>query len=308
MIYDCAIVGGGIAGTQAAVQLGRYRHSVVVIDAADGRSTMCRKYHNLLGFPDGIGGPELRAIGRKQAERLGVQYIRGRATAARQEDDGFLVTVGDLAEVRARRLLIATGVKDRLPDFPALMPCLGISVFVCPDCDGYEVADRRTLVLGAGEAGLSMALELTHWTHNIVYINHEMKPVSVDKLAGLIEQGIAYIEQPIRELLTEDDRLKGVLLADGSVMAGDRAFVAFGGNDVRSSLAGQLGAKLAGNRHIVVDPRTKMTSVRHVWAAGDVTLHSEQAAVAMGDGNQAAIWMHKSLIGHVNWSKAGTLS
>ncbi|EXX88027.1 NAD(P)/FAD-dependent oxidoreductase, partial [Paenibacillus darwinianus] len=246
MLYDCAIVGGGIAGIQAAVQLGRYRHSVAVIDAADGRSTMCRRYHNLLGFPEGISGPELRAVGRRQAERLGVKFIQGRGTAAKREGEHFLVMVDDLAEVRAQRLLIATGVKDRLPDLPELRPCLGITVFVCPDCDGYEAADRRTLVLGAGEASVSMALELTHWTRNIVCINHEMKPVSVDKLTGLIEQGIAYIEQPIRQVLAEDDQLKGVMLADGSVIAGDRAFAAFGGNDVRSSLAGQLGAKLAG--------------------------------------------------------------
>ena len=84
-------------------------------------------------------------------------------------------------------------------------------------------------------------------------------------------------------------------LADGRTIEADRGFTAFGGNEVRSSLGAQLGAKLSHNRHIETDSRTKLTSVRHLWAAGDVAVHSEQSAIAMGDGSQAAIWMHKSL-------------
>jgi len=306
-MYDCAIVGGGIAGLQAAIQLGRYRHSVVVIDAGEGRSSLCRMYHNLLGFPNGISGSELLAAGRQQAERLGVEFRRGIASDAAREDGIFTLEVAasdlehgdggqDYYRIQAKRLLLATGVKDRLPDWPALRPCLGISVFVCPDCDGYEAADRHTLVLGAGQAGANMAMELTHWTSKLTYINHELADIGEDSRRQLGDMGIAVIDQPVEELLTEGERLYGVLLADGRTIEADRGFAAFGGNEVRSSLASQLGVKLASNRHIEVDGRTRMTSVRHIWAAGDVAVHSEQVAIAMGDGIQAAIWMHKSLI------------
>ena len=209
-MYDCAIVGGGIAGLQAAIQLGRYRHSVIVIDAGEGRSSLCRMYHNLLGFPDGIDGKQLLAAGRAQAERLGVEFRRGIAADAAQDGDAFALEVaasdldhGDGGQqyyrIKAKRLLLATGVKDRLPDWPALFPCLGISVFVCPDCDGYEAADRHTLVLGAGQAGAGMALELTHWTRKISYINHELADIDGESRRRLEDEGIAVIEQPVDE-------------------------------------------------------------------------------------------------------------
>ena len=113
------------------------------------------------------------------------------------------------------------------------------------------------------------------------------------------DKGIRYVRQPIRKLLAEGDRLQGVILESGEQLDGERAFVAFGGNEVRSQLAVQLGAALHGNLHVEADPRTKMTSVKHVWAAGDLLAHSEQASIAMGDGCQAAIWMHKSLLERV---------
>jgi len=320
-VYECAIIGGGIAGLQAAIQLGRYRHSVVVVDAGDGRSTLCRGYHNLLGWPDGVSGEALRRAGREQARRHGVTFIDGVAVAARREpageaegpsagadkppggqsggglgEDGlFVVTLEGGAEVRALRLLLATGVKDRIPDWPELRPCLGISVFICPDCDGWETIGRRTLVLGAGDAGANLALELVPWTRDIVYVNHERKALDPAVAVRLGEAGIPMVEAPVKRLLADDGHLRGVLLEGGASLKAERAFLGFGGNEVRSSLAAMLGARLSSNRHIEVDPRTKLTSVPHVWAAGDVTVHSEQTAIAMGDGLQAAIWMHKSL-------------
>jgi thioredoxin reductase len=304
-VYECAIIGGGIAGLQAAIQLGRYRHSVVVVDAGDGRSTLCRGYRNLLGWPDGVSGETLRRLGREQARRHGVSFVDGVAVAARREaaggadgaggEDVFVITLEGGAELRALRLLLATGVKDRIPDWPELSPCLGVTVFICPDCDGWETIGRRTLVLGAGDAGANLALELTPWTRDIVYVNHERKALDPAVAVRLREAGIPMVEQPVAKLLAEDGHLRGVRLADGACLKAERAFLGFGGNEVRSSLAAMLGARLSPHRHIEVDPRTKLTSVPHVWAAGDVTVHSEQTAIAMGDGLQAAIWMHKSL-------------
>ncbi|MCA0754318.1 NAD(P)/FAD-dependent oxidoreductase [Paenibacillus sp. N4] len=296
MQVDCLIVGGGIAGLQAAIQLGRYCRRVTVVDAAEGRSTMCRSYHNIIGWPDGVSGPELLASGREQAKRLGVQFVYGKAAAAAREEGGFTVTLEDSSRISAKRLLLATGVKDRLPPFPALLPCLGVSVYVCPDCDGYEVWKKRTVVLGAGNTGASMALALTHWTSELTYVNHEQSEVEESVRRSLDQKGIVYIETSVREVLAEQSQLSGFILDDGTRLEARHAFVALGGNQVRSGLAEQLGARLMDNRHIVVDPRTKMTSVPHVWAAGDVTAHSEMSTIAMGDGSQAAIWINKSLL------------
>ncbi|WP_424765620.1 NAD(P)/FAD-dependent oxidoreductase [Paenibacillus sp. sgz302251] len=296
MKFECVIVGGGIAGLQAAIQLGRYRHQVVVIDSAEGRSSLCRCYHNLIGWPEGVSGPALLAAGRQQAERLGVELIHAKVIKAEQQDDGFIVTTAGNEQIHGKRLLLATGVKDRIPDFPALIPCMGTSVFVCPDCDGYEVLDKKTIVLGSGKAGAEMALTLTHWTKKLIYINHEQAAIDDQLLSQLKEANISYIPMPIGHILVSNFQFKGVKLSDGTIMKSDRCFISFGGNIVRTEIAEQLGVELMDNKHIIVDSRTKMTSIRHVWAAGDAAAHSEMVTLAMADGSQAAIWIHKSLL------------
>lgn len=296
MIYDCVIVGGGIAGLQAAIQLGRYRHHVAVIDAGDGRSSICKNYHNIIGFPHGISGAELLASGKSLAEQLGTAFVKTKVVGAERSGDVWKLTTSDKQCFQGKRLLLATGVKDRIPGFPMLIPCMGISVFVCPDCDGYEVSGKPTLVLGSGNSGARMALTLTHWTSELIYVNHELTRIDDTLRVQLEEKGIQCIVKSVREVMLEEEQFKGIVLDDGSMINRSHCFIAFGGNEVRSSLARQLGVELMDNNHIHVDPRTKQTNVKHVWAAGDVTGHSEMATIAMGDGSQAAIWIHKSLI------------
>ncbi|WP_127581457.1 NAD(P)/FAD-dependent oxidoreductase [Paenibacillus koleovorans] len=300
---DGLIVGGGIAGLQAALQLGRYGHSVLVVDAGRGRSTLCRSYHNVLGWPDGISGMELRRIGRQQAEAVGVRFADDEIVKAERHAydgrPGFRLTGGRSGSVyEGRVLLLATGIMDRFPELPGLEPCLGKSVYVCPDCDGYEIRGRRTIVLGAGSVGAAMALTLSHWSDDIVYVNHERSEVEPKLLRRLEEQAIPYIAAPIERVLeSEDGCFEGVVLGGNEqrTIEAERGFIAFGGNRVHSDLCEGLGVERLENRHISTDPRSKMTNVPHVWAAGDVAVHSEQVTIAMGEGSQAAIWMNKAL-------------
>ncbi|MCL6515892.1 NAD(P)/FAD-dependent oxidoreductase [Alicyclobacillus sp.] len=295
---DCLIVGGGIAGLQAAIQLGRYGHRVLVIDGGWGRSVWCHAYHNLLGWPDGVSGPYLRAIGRAQAERFGVRFTEDWIERAeRIHPEGFRLTGAGGKTYAGRRLLIATGVSDHLPDVAGLMPRLGISVYICPDCDGYEVRGKRTVVLGRGDAGAGMALALYAFTPHLVFLDHAADPVAQHLAEALSERGIRRVTGRAVALEGPGDRLEGVRLADGRVMEAEGAFIAFGGNRVHAEIAVQLGVQVHDNHHIPVHPRTRATNVPGVWAAGDVAAHSEQVSIAMGDGAQAAIWIHKSLTG-----------
>lgn len=296
MLYDCIIVGGGIAGLQAAIQLGRYEHKILVIDAGDGRSALCHEYHNILGYPDGVSGAYLRETGKRQAEEYGVQFVLEKALKAEKQGANFFITVHNGEKYRGRRLLLATGVMDRLPPFPNLYPCLGHSIFICPDCDGYEIRGKRAMVLGSANTGADMAIALSYWTKELIYINHDETRVSSERLLKLKELGIAYYEESIDQLITEDSSFKGVVLHNGEKVEASHAFLAFGSNEVNTGLGKQLGVERLENKHIIVDPRTKMTSVKHVWAAGDACVHSEQVVIAMGDGLQAAIWIHKSLL------------
>ncbi|SDW95375.1 NAD(P)/FAD-dependent oxidoreductase [Paenibacillus sp. CF384] len=303
MVYDCIIIGGGIAGLQAAIQLGRYAmHDVLVIDSSDGRSKICRSYRNLLGYPDGVSGAALREAGLAQAADYGIQVITDTILEARGIASNLFKLHGSKPEnaaYQSRTLLIATGVMDRLPDYPELRPCLGLTVFVCPDCDGYEIRNRSTLVLGAGDVGARMALTLRTWTDKLLYIDQasESQTISASLLEQLAAASIPYQRaEHLHVRADRDGNLQGITFQDGTRIEADRAFLAYGGNEVRSSLARQLGAKLHENSHIWTEPRSKMTSIPGVWAAGDVAVHAEQVSIAMGEGAQAAIWIHKTLL------------
>jgi len=294
--YDCIIVGGGLAGLQAAIQLGRYSsHRVLVVDAGEGRSTLCRTYHNILGFPDGVSGEELRSKGRMQAEGTGVSFEKDRIIKAGRRGEQIQLFGSSGSEYMAKTVLLATGLTDRIPAIPGLRPTLGRTVYVCPDCDGYEIQDQRTILLGAGEAGANMAMVLIQRTNELLYINHEQSPISAELHRSMKEAGVRYLEAAVQEVQQmEDGHITGVLTEDGQIYESERGFIAFGGNRVHYELAEQLGAVIADNRHVEANARS-MQAAPNVWIAGDLGLHAEQATVAMGEGSIAAIWIHKAL-------------
>jgi thioredoxin reductase (NADPH) len=300
-IWDSLIIGGGIAGLQAAIQLGRYGHRVLVIDSGYGRSTLCRSYHNILGWPDGVSGEELRSRGRKQAEAVGVKFVLDEVveagSSANVNSGSRFQLIGKSGErYEGQTLLLATGLLDRFPNLPGLVQCFGVTVYVCPDCDEYEIRDKSTIVMGAGDVGAEMALLLADSASKIVYVNHERKPVKAEALDKLKKKGIDHVQEEIVEVLSDVDQIKCVKLANGEILEAERGFIAFGGNHVKTELAKQLGVERLENKHLLADPRTKMTNVRHVWAAGDIGVHAEQVTIAMGEGTMAAVWMHKALM------------
>jgi thioredoxin reductase (NADPH) len=298
LLFDCIIVGGGIAGLQAAIQLGRYGHKALIIDSGDGRSSYCQSYHNLLGWPEGISGEKLRSLGKKHAESYGIQFLSDFVIEVKKSESGFECKLKKGPCYTSRTLLLATGVLDRFPPFPGLVACLGLTVYICPDCDGYEIRNRRTIVMGSGEVGAAMALSLSTYTGELLYINHEKQDITEATLEKLKQKHIAYYSEIITEIRTHPaGHFQGARLQNGQFIEAERGFIAFGGNEVRTQLAEQLGIERIDNKHIVTDPRSKMTSVANVWAAGDTGVHAEQVSVAMGEGSLSAIWIHKALVG-----------
>ncbi|WP_224752263.1 NAD(P)/FAD-dependent oxidoreductase [Metabacillus arenae] len=294
--FECTIVGGGIAGLQAAIQLGRYEHNVLIIDSNEGRSTLCKNYHNILGWPDGVSGEHLREQGLKHALQYGVQRIQDKVIEISKKEQLFSLKTSNGSTFLTKTVLFATGIKENIPQWPNLKPCLGKTIYICPDCDGYEIRGKKTYVLGSGEAGANMALTLTYWTNNLIYINHTGEKINDITNRELVKKQIKYLDCKVSDvMIREEGQFKGVLLANQEQLEGDRAFLAFGGNQVLSKLAESLGAQTE-KHHVVVNPRTKETSIENVWAAGDLITHSEQVTIAMGDGVQAAIWIHKRLL------------
>jgi thioredoxin reductase (NADPH) len=147
--YDCLIIGGGPAGLTAAVYLARYRRRIVLFDAGESRASLIPESHNYPGFPGGISGPGLlRALG-KQTATYGLRQISARVTELKREGVGFAATFAE-QEIKARFILLATGIVDESPDLPGLDNAVAKgSIRYCPVCDGYEAADQRIGVLGS---------------------------------------------------------------------------------------------------------------------------------------------------------------
>ncbi|MGE6376253.1 NAD(P)/FAD-dependent oxidoreductase [Peribacillus muralis] len=295
---DCIIIGGGIAGIQAAIQLGRYKHDIIVIDSAHGRSSIAKAYHNILGWPDGVSGSQLRNLGRQQAEKSGVKFLDDTVTSLEKIEDKFIVSTKKDSQYQAETIFLATGITDNIPPIKNLYSTLGTSTYICPDCDGHEITDKQTVVLGGGTTGVKMSLSLLYWSKDILYVNHLKTTIDEKEREKLKESQIPLIEEEVEEVLVDDERqLTGIRLESGRIIEASKAFTAFKGNKLNNELAFQLGVQVNENNHVVTHPRTKETNINGVWAGGDLIAHSEQVTISMGDGTQAAIWIHKRLLG-----------
>lgn len=286
---DAIIIGGGPAGLSAALCLARYNRSVLVFDTGHGRSTHHQRNRNYLGFPGGIATVELRARGLEQlaeypnAKVLHHAVIRAEGDAER----GFTVSSQGHAWT-SRTLVLATGVLDHFPHFAGWEEYVGVSMFWCIACDGYENRGREILVVGHTDAAAGEAMQMHSLSDRVRLLTNshadEISPVLRKRLETA---GIPVLHDRIDTVEGEHGRLRAVLTEGGERLALDSLF-SIQGATPETRLAQQLGARLAPTGYIEVDTEQK-TSVEAVYAAGDVTsLHSHQVAAAVHEGSQAA--------------------
>jgi thioredoxin reductase (NADPH) len=245
MSHDVAVVGGGAAGLSAAVTLARSLRSVVVIDAGEPRNARAAGAHNLLGR-EGIPPLELLATGRREAESYGAEIRPGRAVAVRRAVGGFEIDLADGSTLRARRLLLATGLVDELPDVPGVRELWGRDVLHCPYCHGWEVRGRRIGVLGTGAMTAHQALLFRQLSDDVTVFLHAGPEPEAEALEQLDAVGVRVVRGVVDRLDVVDDRLTGVVLADGRSFPVDAVTVAprFAS---RSDLWSQLGGTLTEN-------------------------------------------------------------
>jgi thioredoxin reductase len=222
--YDVVVVGGGAAGLSGAVALARSRRSVLVVDAGEPRNAPADGVHNLLG-QEGRPPAELLAAGRQELQAYGGTVVSGTAVGARQEDSGdFAVELGDGSTVRARRLLVATGLLDELPEVPGVAELWGSDVLHCPYCHGWEARDRAVGVLATSPLGVHGALLWRQLTDDVtVFTAGGLPPEALERLAA---RDITVVHGEVTALETTDGRLSGVRLADGRVVAREVLVVA----------------------------------------------------------------------------------
>jgi len=294
-VYDVAIVGGGPAGLSASLWLGRYLHSVVLIDSGDPRNWETRGINGFLGS-QGIRSPELRARGRADAERFGVEIVDDEVSKVHNTNsERFVLDLAKGRTIESRRLLLAIGIKDVWPDVPGLSDTYGETAHVCPDCDGYESRGRKTVVVGSGRKAVGMALALTTWTEKIVICTNgepaNMQQKQLDKLKAL---NIPVLEPTVNCISSENGEIKCINLDGGMSLDCDRLYFAIG-----QYPADDLGAQLKCDRDelglIKIDEHYH-TSVKNVFAAGDIVGGAQLAIAAASDGAIAAVSIHSSLV------------
>ena len=291
--YDVVVIGGGAAGLSAALVLSRARRTVLVVDGGTPRNAPAAHMHGYLSR-DGLRPTELLATGRDEVSSYGGEVVAGTVTELVPDGrNGFGVLLADGQRVTARRLLVATGLRDELPDVAGLWERWARDVLHCPYCHGYEVRDRPLGVLGGTPGAARYAQIVRQWTHDLVYFT---PPDTLSELerSELVARAIGVVEGTVEQLVIDDDRLRGVQMSDGRVVPRDALFVPprFVPNN---ALVLGLGCDVDDEGWVVADA-TGRTSVDGIWVAGNLADPRAQVITAAGAGSAAAIAMNADLV------------
>ncbi len=300
--YDVVVVGGGAAGLSGAVALARSRRSVLVVDAGQPRNAPAAGVHNYLGR-EGARPADLLVDGRAEVASYGGSVVPGVVTAVRREDDGgFRVTLDDGRELAARRLLVATGLVDELPDLPGLAERWGRDVLHCPYCHGWEVRDQPIGILATGPTAVHQALLFRQLSDDVVFFRHTGPEVPAEQAEQLTALGIPMVDGEVTGIEVVDDRLTGVRLTSGEVVARSAVVVAprftarAGLLDALGLAAAdqEMGGSVVGSA-VPADP-TGATAVPGVWVAGNISDMSAQVVVSAAAGMRAGAMINADLV------------
>ena len=291
--YDVVVIGGGAAGLSAALVLSRARRSVAVVDAGEPRNSPAAHMQGFLSR-DGMPPRDLLAAGRDEVQRYGGRLITGAVAAvASGAGPGFRVTLADGPGLDARRVLVATGLRDELPDIPGVRERWGRDLLHCPHCHGYEVRDQPLGVLGGAPDAVQHAQLIRQWSSDVVFFPHT-GTVTPDQREHLAARAIGVVEGTVTRLVVADDRLRGIELDGGTLVARSAVFVRprFVPN---SGLLVDLGCAVDDDGFVVADAAGR-TTVPGVWVAGNAANPRAQVITAAGEGSSAAIALNADLV------------
>ena len=291
--FDAVVVGGGPTGLSAALALGRARRRVLL--AADGptRNAPAEAAHNVF-TRDGTPPGELVRIGRDQLAPYDVTVHEEWATDAERTGRGFAVTFAGGGRVEARGLVLATGVRDVLPDVPGFAELWGSGVFHCPYCHGWEVAGRPLAVYARGETALHLARLIRGWTDDLVLFTDGPSRLPPDDLAKIERNGIGVREERVERVVGAGGRLEAVVLEGGEAVARDGLFLR-PAQELRSDLPQRLGCALSAEGRVEADASGR-TAVPGVFVAGDAGPGWQSVPSAAASGALAGAMLNMDLL------------
>jgi thioredoxin reductase len=291
--YDVVVVGGGAAGLSAALVLSRARRNILVLDAGHPRNAPAAHMQGFLSR-DGMPPSELLAHGRDEVRSYGGQVVTGAVEAITAcHNGGFRVLYSGGHQVTTRQVLLATGLRDELPDIPGLRERWARDVLHCPYCHGHEVRDQPLGVIGITPDAVRYSQIVRQWSDDVVFFAPDSMLTKTQR-TELVARAIGVVEGNVRRIRTTEGRLSGVEMNDGRVIPREALFVPprFVPNN---DLLVTLGADLDENGWVRTDTGGA-TSVSGLWVAGNLANPRAQVITAAGEGSAAAIAMNAVLV------------
>lgn len=299
--YDAVIVGAAVAGLSAALILGRSRRRVLVLDGGAPRNAPAAGAHNYF-TRDGVPPLELLAIGREQlAPYQSVEVRAVGATEVSGTDGSFRVRLEGGDEVLARKLVLATGVVDELPERPGFADLWGRGVYHCPYCHGWEVRDRPLAVLNSTEMAVTHVTLIRNWSRDLMLLTDGPAKLSEDERWTLGALGVPVIEKRIARLEGRDDGQEGLArihFEDGSTLVREGLFM-MPPQRQRSDFAAALGCEVGPMgplpEVVTADPMSMQTTVPGVFVAGDAGPTLQSIVMAAASGTSAGAFINHAL-------------
>ena len=291
--FDIIIIGGSYAGLSAAMALGRSLRTVLVIDNNLPCNRQTPYSHNFL-TQDGETPSSIRQLAAEQVAKYDtVQFINGTALAANAKGDCFLVKTKEGNSYAARKLIFATGIIDKLPDWENFASCWGISILHCPYCHGYEARNKKTGLLANGDHGFEFAGLLRNWTADLTVFTNGRNSFSPDQQKILADKQIHVIDLDIKSIAATKGQIHQILFANGTSFDLDVLYTRppF---EQSCSLPAQLGCEINPDGYLVTDPLQK-TTIKGVFACGDNSSRIRTVSHAVAMGTVAGLSLNREL-------------
>jgi thioredoxin reductase len=292
-IYDCIIVGGGPAGLNAAIVLGRCHRKVLIFDNEQHRNRNSHGIHNYLTRDDILPHDFLRLCHR-ELEKYSVQLIHKKIISAKKnEHEIFAVKDENGTIYYSKKLLIATGLQDTLPNIDGFKELFGKSVFHCPYCDGWEVRDKKIGVYARNKEGWELALALKGWSDDVSLYTDGKNKVKPSQKEYLDANEIPVVTAPISKLLGANGQLQKIVFKNGEEKACDAIFFV-NGYTQQCNIAEAFGCEV-NKKGVIVTNRYQQTNIKGLYVAGDASKDMQFVVVAGAEGAKAGVTINKEL-------------